>query len=633
MRKFSRRTWTAALLLIAVLFCTAFFRGAAFAAASDGADEETENLESADFSYDIPSMLRLNPDFSTYPGTDGVIWLKKFFYVPAPNGGIERRSQWILLGRSGLDRRWLSWNLPVPLGGEAEFLEASVWSPTAGQKIMDVSPAPFEQGGGSGVTFADLPDTFILVISYREFFPDRLTLDDFLWTGESLPVWEQLVGVAVPAEYSFFHISSPETAPREYEKNGRKIHEWQLINLSAIPRNTPRMEDRGYIAFGSREGREATVLVLRKFAARPVPLMPEALRNMTKKLETKGIENVLQWLYRQPEIRFEEGVFRAAVPETAPWTKEEKVSLACAWLKQAGAETRLFWKLPWRPGRDRPVPEAEAAMPVLEILSPDSKKSAFYCDMESLPILGRTSVTLQGQTICSPSSASLLILEERKISESSASENRLNADFNLWLNDKGMFGGKITLQFRRGWRELLFPGSPSDEDVTSALTSLFPRALRCDDVTVKEKRNGELEAVLSLTETQAITENHQESGRTNILFSLPPLIPSWFEVLSRGPYPWTLHFPFRMDVKITVKLPAETMNVLLPQDMGRNAAGKIKYTSSCKLIKKKTLHGEASLYVSTTEVADDTAASLNAALQGWSLFMTRNFPVQVKLKK
>jgi len=86
-------------------------------------------VEDFNFTYNMRSMIQMNPDFSTYSGSDGrgpdgVIWLKRVDCGMAPNGGVERQTMWILLGRKGLPSRGLTWNIPVPKDGEAEFLEA-----------------------------------------------------------------------------------------------------------------------------------------------------------------------------------------------------------------------------------------------------------------------------------------------------------------------------------------------------------------------------------------------------------------------------------------------------------------------------------------------------------------------------
>jgi hypothetical protein len=614
-----------AILLVGVFLCAA----SPAATTDEGETDEKEVMESFDFRYDIPSMIRMNPDFSTYPGSNGVIWMKKLNYGIAPDGGMERRSQWILLGRKGLAPRWLTWNVPRPRGGEVEFLESSVYSPQGGGKIMDVAPVDFEQGGGVSVAFTGLPDTFILVVSWRELFPERLTVEDFVWTSEPLPVWEQLVGVTVPAGHPFYIASSPEATPREEEVDDRRVCEWQIINTASDAQNTPRAGSRGYIAFGMREGRETAARVLRAFMTAPFPPVPDAVRRARGSgADAGGVEKCLKWLYGQPEFVLPDGAWRE-IPANAPWTKREKLLLAYNWLKGAGVDVRLFWRLPRKPEKDQPACEGMAIAPVLEIPALDSKKGAFYCDMEYLPDPGENPFSLQGQTIygLTPDNA----IEERRIPGSSAAKNRLSATFNLRLSEEGILSGTIRLSARDAWRRLLFPSGLTSDDLASTVTALFPQALRYTGLTMRD-RTGESELVVTLAEVQAIRSAGRGEGGSNILASLPALMPNWFEAMSKGPWPWSLRFPFLLDAKITVVLPSSTLDVMLPAPTERNM-GKIKYTDSWKLNKKRTLSAEAHMTVAITTIEDESAANLNAALQGWRLFMTRNLPVRLKSKK
>ena len=114
------------------------------------------------------------------------------------------------------------------------------------------------------------------------------------------------------------------------------------------------------------------------------------------------------------------------------------------------------------------------------------------------------------------------------------------------------------------------------------------------------------------------------------MVSPPPLIPEWFQSLS-GPFPYTLNFPFIIDARITLALPASTANVILPSQVTQNS-GKIKYSESYKLDKKKRFFAEANMTVDTTSISDDEAAGINVAIQNWRAFMGKYLPVQLKAK-
>ena len=109
------------------------------------------------------------------------------------------------------------------------------------------------------------------------------------------------------------------------------------------------------------------------------------------------------------------------------------------------------------------------------------------------------------------------------------------------------------------------------------------------------------------------------------------LVPQWFKSLSSGPFPYKLNFPFVIDAKVELTLPASTANVLLPSPVS-HSAGKIKYSESYKIDKRKKLLAEVRMAVETTSISDDEAAYLATALQSWRTFMTQYLPVQLKAR-
>lgn len=588
----------------------------------------SESGGTPDFTYDMQSMIRVNPDFSTFPETNGIIWLKRLDYRNAPDGGTERRSLWVILGRKGLSSRWLTWNIPTPQDGNLEILQASVYSPFSSQKLKDVAPEAFGQNGSSGqtVSFTDLPDEYILVLSYREHFTNRLSIDDVVWVSESLPVWEEHVGVTVPAGYPFYYDSSPETKPQMRKVGDRTAYEWRIINTAATAHRSLRTDNRSYIAFGMREGKDTATHFLKNLESTAVPAAPAAVdRMLGKRVDSKGIEDLLRWLYKQPTFLLPDCTLRK-IPAEAPWTTREKLMLAYGWLKNAGVHARLFWRLAYQPERGKPVCEALAMNPVLEISAADSSKnSSFYCDMDSVPRFGENSPSLRGQTIYGVNTAGKF--EERKIHETTASDNRFSAIYDLRMNSDGVIGGTLRIQLRNAWLHFLLPSNPSADDLVSVAKYLFPALLRYSDIKLKTE-GGNSEIVITLAETQAI----RGTGGHHILVVLPALIPAWFGDLSKGPYPYTLDFPFTMDARITLTLPESVSNVLLPSPVDRNM-GKIKYADSWKWNKKRLLSGEAHMTVATTSIADDASSALNSSLQGWHMFMAKNLPIQMKAKK
>ncbi|MDR1649265.1 MAG: hypothetical protein LBR71_03300, partial [Synergistaceae bacterium] len=566
------------------------------------AEPESLNLTAGE----IASMIQLNPDFSTYPDSDGIIWLKQIEYGFAPGGGVERRSLWIVLGRGGLASRWLNWDIPVPQGGEAEILEAAVYSPGEGAKIADALRQSAARSRSAA--FSGLPDEFILVVAYREFFPERLAIEDLVWLSESLPVWEEVVRVTVPDGRPFYYASNLDVEPGVRRDGDSALYEWRAINTAADSWFSLRENRRGYVAFAMREGAEAAPRLIKNLeTVSAVPPAPDSVRRtLGGRPDAKSIGNFLRWMYEQPE---------------AVWTPREKLLAACRWLTDAGVNARLFWRLAYPPAAGKPFCEAVAFAPVLAVTEPNAPQNVTYCDMEYPPRVGEDSASLWGSEIYGVGADGKL--EKRMVPAAGASANRLSALFDLRLDDGGILSGTIKITARRAWKALLFPPQAPGGDtkpLSAFLREFFPQTLRYSDIQVRETgRDGE--ALVTLSGIQAI----KDTGGRGILVSVPPLLPRCFNALRAGPLPYTLNFPFVLEARLTLALPSNTENVALPAP-AEGDAEKVKYSVSYKLGKKKVLIADARITVGTTTVTDSVAPSLNTAFQAWQTFMTKNLP-------
>ena len=583
-----------------------------------------------DFSYNMRSMIQRNPDFSTYSRTgahtDGVIWLKRVHLGMALRGGVERQTMWILLGRRGLPSRWLSWNVPVPNGGEAEFLQASVYSPGEGTRIgtaLPVAGADANAGNDAvrSVTFYGLPEEFILVVHYREVFPEKLYVDDFMWISESLPVWETDIRVTVPAGHLFYYSSSRDYTPRVTRSAERMVYEWLIINTAAEIRPSIRVIDREYVAFGSRSGQRAAARLFRAAERVQLPPPPQAVRDMLGRRQRAGaVEDMLNWLYEQPRIVLTSEP--REVPAQAPWTNREKVLLAHNWLNEAGVGARLFWRFPRNLTYDIPISEAAFTDPVLEVSLPDSRRGNLYFDTKRPPRAGGNEILLGGVVYGLQEAGDSL--EERRPEPQRAAGNRLSARFNLNLSEDGVVTGTIQIAARNAWRQFLFPAEPTRGDLVEFISSMFTQVPRFSDVTFSES---EAESVVTVTLSGSQMIKGTEGN--HIMASLPPLIPEWFKNLTSGPFPYSLSFPFIIDARITLELPATTTNMFLPS-LNQQISGRVRYSESQRLERRRRFTAEAQMTVDTTSISGDEAAALNAAIQNWQSFMTRHLPIQLR---
>ena len=74
--------------------------------------------------FNLTRMKEMNPDFTTYPEANGIIWHKKVTYERSKSGGIDITRLYVILGRRGLSSKWLTWNIQTPAKGSAEILNA-----------------------------------------------------------------------------------------------------------------------------------------------------------------------------------------------------------------------------------------------------------------------------------------------------------------------------------------------------------------------------------------------------------------------------------------------------------------------------------------------------------------------------
>ncbi len=577
--------------------------------------------------YDLARMRQVNPDFSTYPDARGIVWLKRVSCGPARDGGMERTHLWVLLGRSGLDRRWLDWDIPDPPGGSARVLEAGVYALESSRKIADILPSERDQGGVTmhSVRFEELPETFILVLCWQDSFPGSLSLEDLVWTQESLPVWESVVEVSVPDGRPFFHRSFQNVRPDVERGNGRSVYTWRTVNAEPLVPGELRASIRGGVVFGMRQGTEGLARLMRDEAAAAVPQAPPAALGGFHRGTEAGTAALLSWLYEQPDAVLPEGC-RRALPSEGPWTGGEKLLMAHAWLRERGVNALLHWRTALGPDANSPVCPGLLLAPVLEV--PPFKgarfKESFFCELDDAPRMGRTSPLLMGCRIFAPDGEGRIA--GRRIPEAKASENRLRALLDLSLSPGGALSGTVRLQARGAWRSLFFRAW-EDGRAGELLPSLF-RNLRGYEAAQLKESGGEAELAFRIGEMPGIMGTQGK----NLLVILPAFVPESLQSLPGESIPVELAFPFLLEQRVSLLLPPGVKRVMLPTDTER-ASGKVFYGENFKASRLKKVMAEARLQVSATRLAEEDGASLRTALDLWRNFSARPLPLLMRGKE
>ncbi|MCR5346427.1 MAG: hypothetical protein K6E38_01505 [Fretibacterium sp.] len=250
--------------------------------------------------YDLDRMRQMNPDFTTYPNEKGIVWLKQDTVARKEGVGIERMHLWVILGRQGLKEKWLTWNIQDPEGGIAEITEASVYSPATGKIIRSVTPS--SEGGLHTVAFTGLPETFILVLSWREILSGQLNLEGVYCfptrEREGLRVWESVVEVRTSSprdlEYRVFPVDiRPETV-EPLSPGGETTLTWRRINVEPPSRGLVQNSQSG-VAFTQYHGEARLNQLIRGLDAEDSPAPSMKARDnrlsavMDLKLNEQGI--------------------------------------------------------------------------------------------------------------------------------------------------------------------------------------------------------------------------------------------------------------------------------------------------------------------------------------------------------
>ena len=415
--------------------------------------------------YNLSRMRQMNPDFTTYPDAQGIIWLKRVNVSRSEHGGMQTTRLYVIRGRRGLGGRWLNWNIQTPENGHAEVLEASIYDAVNGAKIGSVSPIEEPESGIIRVNFAGVPSEFIIALSWREELPEQLSIEGLCFFQEELRVWESILQVMSPQK--LMYKTFPEREPPEVEELGSDTsYTWRKINLEPHnPSGELARSQRTGVSFSTREGDSGLTGMIRNAESAGTVPEPAQLRKVNALA-------VIDWLSKKPEITLAEGTARK-IPSSGEWTRREKILLAKSWLTSRKLNANIVWQLPFEPDISTPMSPALFSDPVLELIEKKGKDITFHDMIDPKLLTGARIYGFENGRITN-----------RRIPASKSADNRLSAIMNLNLDDNGMLSGTIRLILRGAWPALLLGSNakPSDGTVRGALLSLFPGLTNYRDV-------------------------------------------------------------------------------------------------------------------------------------------------------
>ena len=576
-------------------------------------------------SSDILRMIQESPHFSDHGDADGVVWLRESEYTLKADGSMVRLTDLVVLARKDIGEEWTRWSFPIPEGGAAKVLSASLYDPGSGRLLSPVLPRTGEHEGAlfTEALFPDLQEEFIIALSVEEILPKMFAVEDFLWVNETLPLWEQKVTVNVPAGMELFVESRGAGEPRRARTADGEQYVWNIVNSSAWTGRTLKSDDRGYISFSTRRGAEPLARKLSALEGMLVPEPPGAVKRiLSQSSPLKAGQGAIDWITRAPSLpeHFPSNFVRNNIPSEGPWSDWEKTLLLYRWIRSAGWESRLHWLTAHPFGEELPAPAGAVVRPVLELSAPGV--STFFCDPGRAGSPNETPPSLWGKHIVTLSGTSLA---GRTVSGSTASEHRLSIEWSLALDKGGLADSGLDVYVRSGWVNFFFPsGKPDDESVRRMVSELFPR--------IRFNREEQSHTPIKYGWKISLRAEPRQSIVSGgaMLVPLPGATPSWIEELSRPQEGYSLKFPFVIEQNFALKMPPRSEVVMPPQTAARDLE-RVKYSESAYHNKRRnTLTTGTKIIVSTDRAADLVSRGLAEAARRWMDYASKTIPLRVK---
>ena len=568
----------------------------------------TRNANSSEIpEYDLARMIRVNPDFTTYPETNGIIWRKYTSVSYSANGGTEITRLYIIFGRKGLENNWLKWNIATPENGSIKILRASINNAETGRKIKDVENIFNPEQNINEVNFNsdDMPEKFILILAWQEKLQGQLALEGLFWFQENLRVWESIVEIISSQTLSYVTFPQERLTPAIQDYGHEKIYTWRLINLEPLNNNSLARISRSGIAISQRRGESGIAAVIhdRERISDNVKIPAEGLK-IYRENKNEAAKNFLDWLNNQPEIILAESNANRVIPENPPYTKFEKMLLARSWLKELKVNVVLNWNLPFEPDPVSPLCPGIFYAPVLEVKGVRNLK---YYE------IGHDKY-LAGKKIFFTNEEGKLL--SKRIPDSKSTNNRLSAQMDFRLDENGLLNGTVKIILRGGWIDLI-TGTPQ-----AMVLALFPDLNNFTNAKFKagdENKNPELE--FEIVNKPGVAGTGQ-----GILAIMPCFEPVILKALPNVPPTIELKFPFIIEQNFNLALPKSAGGALVSGSVMRGRE-KINYSEAYQNRRHK-LTGEARLEVNMPIISLGNMNLLRHNLSQWHIFSARNIPVR-----
>ncbi len=538
--------------------------------------------------WDVRSdILRLRsevPSLEAFEGAEGVVWHSSYEYDLMADGTTRKRHRLLMVLDTDASPELSTTVVPFPVGEGANLtVDCAAWYDTqTGALRGDLSSRIMDEDGVRylSVSIPDEAKRHVVAIGYTATSPMRYYLDDVVTLSGSLPIWEQNVRVAIPAEMDIYWEGiGVRTPTRERDSGGVERIEWTILNQ-------PAWQDAGIVAeraptliFSLQRGLEAHLKQLSTTEALfKAPPIPPAIASSGNNLMKAG-NAILDYLRGKRLIvgAHSPKLIREArdITSEGPWTFWEQTLIAGKWLQSMGFDVKVFWSQKLPVGASGPSSLALWDEPILKIAQGGGKEDVHFTSGQTYDF-GKLDTSLYGAPIFRFAEGNI---ERLQLPKSAASEHVLRQMWRLTLSETGEAEGTLDLNVTGGWIDVLGLASEQKlEDVASLVQKqiFFPiPGLSLVGKSMKSTSSG------YRFEFDLRAQSGIASG-TDILLKLPGGIPNAFAQLPADGEGFAFRFPFILEQNAVITTPPGYRTFMLP--------GKVQNGDAKAMVESSVVH-------------------------------------------
>lgn len=529
-------------------------------------------------SADIAGMIHNCPSFEEYKTDSGVIWNRKLLYTTGDDGSMVRHTSYVILCRADARLGWLENRLYAPAGGHIELEQAAYFDPATGdfKGSIPYYIDDLKKEGHLKFAWPEMKDNYVLVLSYRQYFPESSGFEDLVWLGSEYPVWEGSIQARIPVDKELLYTSADDGDPVMDEDGAFRRYGWFYFKQPAIHGTAGMLETSDpYVAFSLEIGPATAIGMMNNLSSRKWPSMPHAAETPLKTRDQvlAAIDNFWTSGYRIPG----RGIWRSPemIPVSGPWTTWESVYLVASWLKDMGWDAEVWFRHVLPQGKESLSCVRGFSHPVLQLKAPGERKSWFY--IPGQPVTpGKMPIALRGKTLYTAGTDKKgnAILRRRPVGALKMSKNRLTVNWDLDIKKDGAVSGELEVLVRNSWVDMFDALTEGGSDIIYSLLPGIEDWVRPGTkarITPLGSRGFKIAMpVRSLSGIPA---------PQGLMVTLPSVIPGPMIKLTSLQGAAVLKFPFVTEQNYTIQLPSGYRMMSLPMRIDHSGGFYTTYSS------------------------------------------------------